>query len=70
MANQKVQWAKEELEKNPGGWSISGNRPLPSPCPKINGPFVLSIDGGGIRGYSSLVTLKALMEELGKIERE
>lgn len=31
--------------------------------------FVLSIDGGGIRGYSSLVILQALMEEVGKIER-
>lgn len=31
--------------------------------------FVLSIDGGWIRGYSSLVILQALMEEVGKIER-
>lgn len=68
MASQKVHWAKEQLEKNPIGWSISGNKPLPSPYPWTV-RFVLSIDGGGIRGYSSLIILQALMEELGKIER-
>ena len=31
--------------------------------------FVLSIDGGGIRGYSSLMILQALMEEIEEIER-
>ena len=31
--------------------------------------YVLSIDGGGIRGYSSLVILQALMEEIEEIER-
>lgn len=31
--------------------------------------FVLSIDGGGIRGYSSLMILQALMQEIEDIER-
>ena len=35
----------------------------------LNMAFVLSIDGGGIRGYSSLMILQALMEEIEGIER-
>ena len=31
---------------------------------------ILSLDGGGVRGYSSLLILKRVMEEVGKIERE
>lgn len=31
---------------------------------------ILSLDGGGIRGYSSLLILRALMEAIGEIERE
>lgn len=31
---------------------------------------ILSLDGGGVRGYSSLLILKKLMEEVGRIERE
>ncbi|MCJ1428056.1 hypothetical protein MMC29_005963 [Sticta canariensis] len=29
---------------------------------------LLALDGGGIRGYSALLILKALMEEIGKLE--
>lgn len=31
--------------------------------------FILSIDGGGIRGYSTLMILQALMDEIEEIER-
>lgn len=31
---------------------------------------ILSLDGGGIRGYSSLLILQRLMEEIGKLEME
>ena len=31
---------------------------------------ILSLDGGGVRGYSSLLILKKIMEEVGKVERE
>ena len=31
--------------------------------------FILSIDGGGIRGYSTLTILQALMDEISEIER-
>ena len=31
---------------------------------------ILSLDGGGVRGYSSLLILKRIMEEVGRIERE
>ena len=30
---------------------------------------VISIDGGGVRGYGSLVIVQALMEKIGEIER-
>ena len=30
---------------------------------------ILSLDGGGIRGYSALLIIKALMREIGKLER-
>lgn len=73
MADQrKVRWDAIELLKNPNGWSTSGNSPLKSPFPYTDSwamKSVLSIDGGGIKEYSSLVILQALMEEIGKIER-
>ncbi|CAD6580977.1 MAG: hypothetical protein ASARMPRED_000388 [Alectoria sarmentosa] len=31
---------------------------------------ILSLDGGGIRGYTSLLILQRLMKEIGKLERE
>lgn len=31
---------------------------------------ILSLDGGGIRGYSSLLILRALMKAIGEIERQ
>lgn len=31
--------------------------------------FILTLDGGGIRGYSSLITLRALMREIAHIEQ-
>ncbi|CAD6569224.1 MAG: hypothetical protein ASARMPREDX12_002259 [Alectoria sarmentosa] len=69
---KNVQWDQKVLPKNPRRWSSSGNRPVPSPFPHTD-PWatksVLSMDGGGIRGYSSLVILQALMEEVERIER-
>ena len=44
-------------------------RPPPSPFPHAATKFVLSLDGGGILGYSSLVILQALMNRVGQIER-
>ncbi|KAK3995825.1 patatin-like phospholipase-domain-containing protein [Cladorrhinum sp. PSN332] len=32
--------------------------------------LILTLDGGGIKGYASLITLQALMEEIAKIERK
>lgn len=68
----RVEWDNQELLKNPRRWSTFGDRPLPSPFPHTNSrakKSVLGIDGRGLRGYSSLVILQALMEEIGKIER-
>src|SRR5215472_4703878 len=31
-------------------------------------PLILSLDGGGIRGYSSLLILKNLMSEIARLE--
>lgn len=47
---------------------------MPSPYPSLQfNPWVmksvLSVDGGGIRGYSSLVFLQALMRKVGELER-
>lgn len=74
MADQrKIQWDTTELPRNPKRRSSSGGRRLPSPFPHID-PWarrsVLSIDGGGIRGYSSLLILQALMERVDEIERD
>ena len=73
MADQnRVRWHTEDLPKNPKGWSTSGDRPLKSPFPHADSwatKSVLSIDGGWISGYSSLVVLRALMDEIGKLER-
>ncbi|KAK8121268.1 hypothetical protein PG999_005388 [Apiospora kogelbergensis] len=33
-----------------------------------NGKKLLSLDGGGVRGYSSVLILQAIMEEVKKIE--
>ena len=81
MAGKKVQWPKK-LETKGGTWTEE-RRHLRSPYPsskdllavKDPAPLelwavksVLSIDGGGISGYSSLVIVEALMEEIGKIE--
>ena len=72
MAEKKiVQWDMRVLPKNDRPWDTSIDRPLPSPFPHNNDltdmdeessdmKSVLSIDGGGIRGYSSLVLLRAL----------
>ncbi|KAL8933439.1 MAG: hypothetical protein Q9211_005783 [Gyalolechia sp. 1 TL-2023] len=32
--------------------------------------YILSLDGGGVRGYSSLLLLKRLMEQITKVEKE
>ncbi|KAK4229386.1 patatin-like phospholipase-domain-containing protein [Podospora fimiseda] len=32
--------------------------------------LILTLDGGGIKGYASLITLQALMEEIAKVEKE
>ena len=81
MVDQKVHWEEGELPQNSKRWSTSGGRPLPrSPFPHTTDltdtdndspaiKSILSIDGGGIRGYSSLIILQALMEEIGKIEQ-
>ena len=70
MVDQKVHWEKRELPQKSIRWSTSGGRPLPSPYPHSPAiKSILSIDGGGIRGYSSLIILQALMEEIGKIEQ-
>ena len=84
MAKPTVHWEEErEPQQNPIRWSTSGGGPLPSPYPYTieltdtdpsddDSPAIksiLSIDGGGIRGYSSLIILQALMEEIGKIEQ-
>ena len=76
----RVCWDESELQKNPMRWNTSWDRPQLSPFPHPNDLIdtdddshaiksVLSIDGGGIRGYSSLIILQALMEEVGQIER-
>jgi len=31
--------------------------------------LILTLDGGGIKGYSSLITLQAIMSEIAKIEK-
>lgn len=36
----------------------------------INGILLITIDGGGIRGYASAIMIEALMKEIGKCERE
>ena len=42
--------------------------PFPNTDPWVT-KSVLSIDGGGVRGYGSLVIVQALMEKIGEIER-
>lgn len=32
--------------------------------------YILSVDGGGIRGYSSLLILREIMRAVGKLESE
>ena len=83
MAGQKVHWDEKKLQHHHIRCDTSYKKPFTgpqSPYPHNNGlsdtddepsavKSVLSIDGGGISGYSSLVMMKALMEEIGKIER-
>ncbi|KAL9136040.1 MAG: hypothetical protein Q9175_002749 [Cornicularia normoerica] len=84
---KKVRFDNIELPRNPRRWCTSGGRPPRSPFPRSDTDdwatkSVLSIDGGGIRGYSSRVTLQALvegyrtfvilhalMEDIGRIEQ-
>ena len=75
MADKKgLRWAKTTPPQKSERWNPSWDRPMPSPYPfPHTDPWftksVLSIDGGGIRGYSSLVIMQALMEKIEKIER-
>ncbi|MCJ1385543.1 hypothetical protein MMC17_008666 [Xylographa soralifera] len=51
---------------------IEGKSALPSSLSEVawNKSSILSIDGGGVRGYVSLLFLKALMKEIARVERE
>ncbi len=71
---KEVRWFELEPPHKSRPSTTSGDRPLPSPYPfpatvSWTMKSVLSIDGGGIRAYSSLVILQALMDAIGEIEQ-
>ena len=74
MAGRKGVRFDETPPGNSKRWRTRAGRPMPSPYPfPHTDPWltmsVLSIDGGGSRGYSSLVIMQTLMEKVGEIER-
>lgn len=73
---QPLRWSGIETQ----GWNQSPTRSGFVPQFQRNGKFLeysniwrgshtLSLDGGGVRGYSQLIILKALMDEVARIER-
>ena len=62
----KTDYMVHKSEKNPSIQRPMAIHERDEPWKKKN---ILTLDGGGIRGYSTLLLLRALMDEIGKVER-